>query len=56
MTTATETLMLENAALVEGHVQTLTESMDVESVRSAALALLNTSTGRAYAAMNPIAI
>lgn len=51
-----EVLQMDSLQLVEAHVSIIEDSADVESVRTSAVALLNTDAGRSYVAFNPIAI
>lgn len=54
--TPAEVMQMDQLQLVEAHVTIVEESADVESVRTSAVALLNTDAGRSYVAFNPIAI
>lgn len=54
--TKEEVLQMDSLQLVEAHVSIIEDSVDVESVRTSAVALLNTDAGRSYVAFNPIAI
>lgn len=54
--TREEVLQMDQLQLVEAHVSIVEDSEDIESVRTSAVALLNTDAGRSYVAFNPIAI
>lgn len=51
-----EVLQMDTLQMIQAHVDTLLGSDDVESVRTSAVALLNTEAGRIYIAANPVAI
>ena len=54
--TPDEVRQMDTLQLVEAHLSILEDSQDIESVRTSAVALLNTDTGRAYVALNPVAL
>lgn len=54
--TSEEIMQMDQLQLVEAHVSIVEDSVDAESIRTSAVALLNTEAGRSYVAFNPIAI
>lgn len=54
--TSAEVMQMDQLQLVEAHVSIIEDSTDAESIRTSAVALLNTDAGRSYVAFNPIAI
>jgi len=51
-----EILQIDKIQLVEAHIEILSGSEDVESVRTSAVALLNTRAGRDYVTAHPMAL
>jgi hypothetical protein len=51
-----EVLAMDKLQLIEAHIDILTGSEDPESVRTSAVALLNTQAGRDYVTANPMAL
>ena len=54
--TPDEVRQMDTLQFLEAHLSILEDSHDTKSVRTSAVALLNTDTGRAYVALNPVAL